>query len=188
MNKNKGITLVAEVITIIILLILAGITLATLTGENGLFKRAKQAKLNTVDAQEKENLALGSYENSINQVIDGTVESSREQITVDKEQYEQLLKDVEDLKNNDKNNNIDGNIEDITLPFTVPKDGFIQIGVSPQTSANSYLYISGSSTGKIYGSSNAGMQYSLIGYVKKGDILTIMNQGNIKLMTIKYIH
>ena len=35
MRKNKGITLISLVITIIILLILAGISIATLTGENG---------------------------------------------------------------------------------------------------------------------------------------------------------
>ena len=41
MNKsqNNGITLVALVVTIIILLILSGIAIASLTGENGLFKR-----------------------------------------------------------------------------------------------------------------------------------------------------
>ena len=80
LNKKEGITLIALVITIIILLILAGITLATLTGDNGLFTRAKQAKQNTLDAQEKENLAIGSYENSINDVINGTINSSREDV------------------------------------------------------------------------------------------------------------
>ena len=37
MKKNKGITLVALVITITILLLIAGITIATLGGENGIF-------------------------------------------------------------------------------------------------------------------------------------------------------
>ncbi len=41
--KEKGITLVALVITIIILLILAGVTISTALSENGLFKRAKLA-------------------------------------------------------------------------------------------------------------------------------------------------
>ena len=50
-NNIKGIKIVALVITIVILLILAGITIAQITGENGLFKRAKQAKQNTLDAQ-----------------------------------------------------------------------------------------------------------------------------------------
>lgn len=35
-SNSKGITLIALVITIIVLLILAGITIATLTGDNGI--------------------------------------------------------------------------------------------------------------------------------------------------------
>ncbi len=44
LNKSQGITLISLVIIIIILLILAGITIGVLTGENGLFSRAKEAK------------------------------------------------------------------------------------------------------------------------------------------------
>ena len=44
-NKQKGITLIALVITIIVLLILAGISIATLTGENGLLSKAKKAEI-----------------------------------------------------------------------------------------------------------------------------------------------
>ncbi len=40
-NKNTGITLIALVITIIILLILAGVTIATLTGENGILRKSR---------------------------------------------------------------------------------------------------------------------------------------------------
>ena len=36
-KKNKGITLIALVITIIVLLILAGVTIASLSGDNGIF-------------------------------------------------------------------------------------------------------------------------------------------------------
>ena len=43
-KNNKGITLIALLITIIILLILAGITISTLLGDNGLFEKAKVAK------------------------------------------------------------------------------------------------------------------------------------------------
>ncbi len=68
-KKNiKGITLVALVITIIILLILAGISISALT-QTGLFEKAKQAEQKSKDAQELENLTLGSYENSINEII-----------------------------------------------------------------------------------------------------------------------
>ena len=44
LNKRDGITLISLVITIIILLILAGITIIALTGDNGLFGRAKEAR------------------------------------------------------------------------------------------------------------------------------------------------
>ena len=44
LNNEKGITLVSLIITIIILLILAGITLINLIGENGLLNRADTAK------------------------------------------------------------------------------------------------------------------------------------------------
>ena len=43
-NASKGITLIALVITIIVLLILAGVTIATLTGENGILTQANNAK------------------------------------------------------------------------------------------------------------------------------------------------
>ena len=55
---QKGITLIALVITIIVLLILAGISIATLTGENGVLTKASVAKDETKRAQYKEALEL----------------------------------------------------------------------------------------------------------------------------------
>ncbi len=49
-RKNNGITLIALVITIIVLLILAGVTIATLTGENGILTRASDAAEQTEKA------------------------------------------------------------------------------------------------------------------------------------------
>ena len=46
-KENEGITLIALVVTIIVLLILAGISIAMLTGENGILKRAREAKEET---------------------------------------------------------------------------------------------------------------------------------------------
>ena len=62
-EKENGITLIALIVTIIILLILAGVTIATLTGENGIITRANEAKTKTEEAARKEqedldNLAL----------------------------------------------------------------------------------------------------------------------------------
>jgi len=59
MNKiksTKGITLISLVVTIIILLILAGVTIATLMGDNGLINKAKDAKIKTEIASIKEEI------------------------------------------------------------------------------------------------------------------------------------
>ena len=47
MKKNEGITMLVLVITVILLLILSGITITILTGENGIIKQAVRAKENT---------------------------------------------------------------------------------------------------------------------------------------------
>lgn len=44
MERNKGITILALSVTIIILLILAGISVSMLTGENGLIKNARKSQ------------------------------------------------------------------------------------------------------------------------------------------------
>ena len=62
MRKQKGITLIALVITIIVLLILAGISLAILTGENGILAKAQLAKKQSDQKQEEENNILKQYE------------------------------------------------------------------------------------------------------------------------------
>ena len=57
-KKVKGITLVALVVTVIVLLLLAGITIAALGGENGLIARVKQSKESYSIAETKEKLEL----------------------------------------------------------------------------------------------------------------------------------
>ena len=46
-GKKRGITLIALIVTIIVLLILAGVTIATLTGENGILTKENTAKIET---------------------------------------------------------------------------------------------------------------------------------------------
>ena len=58
LKKNKGITLVALVVTIIVLIILAGISISLLFGDNGIITKAQDAGTITKDAQVKEDLAL----------------------------------------------------------------------------------------------------------------------------------
>ncbi len=63
--KEKGITLVALVVTIVIMLILAGITLNIALGDNGLLKQAKKAVEKYKEAQEQENNSLSSFERQL---------------------------------------------------------------------------------------------------------------------------
>ena len=57
-KKNKGITLIALVITIIILLILAGISISMLTGQNGILNRAQEAKVKDEESQAQEEVTI----------------------------------------------------------------------------------------------------------------------------------
>ena len=62
LNNARGITLIALVITIIVLLILAGVTIATLTGDNGILTRAQEAKNKTEQASVDELRKLTQLE------------------------------------------------------------------------------------------------------------------------------
>ena len=54
LKENKGITLVALVITIIVLLILAGVSISLVVGDNGVLTQATNASKNTSVAEAKE--------------------------------------------------------------------------------------------------------------------------------------
>ena len=68
MKSNKGITLVALIITIIILLILAGVTIASLTN-SGLFDKSRDAVNRYEGSQVNENTTLNEYENWVNNYL-----------------------------------------------------------------------------------------------------------------------
>ena len=76
-NKNKGITLIALVITIIILLILAGISISALTNQ-GLFKNAKVAQNATEKAEAEQGQRLNEYEDEINKYLNNSKDNSDE--------------------------------------------------------------------------------------------------------------
>ena len=61
-NNQKGITLVALVITIIVLLILAGVTIASLSGDNGILNRGKEAKISNAIGNAKDLINVGIQE------------------------------------------------------------------------------------------------------------------------------
>ena len=75
-KSSKGITLIALVITIIVLLILAGVTIAALSGDNGILKRATEAKEQTNQKNDEETEKLAGYESTIDQYANGATGGS----------------------------------------------------------------------------------------------------------------
>lgn len=57
-NNQKGITLIALVVTIIVLLILAGVSIAMLTGQNGILNRASESSVVNAIGEGKDMVAL----------------------------------------------------------------------------------------------------------------------------------
>ncbi len=74
----KGITLISLVITIIILIILAGININLVLGENGLFSRAKQAKEEYINAQIAEQEGINNLEKQIEELNKGLPQNTPE--------------------------------------------------------------------------------------------------------------
>ena len=74
-KKNKGITLIALVITIIVLLILAGVSIAMLTGDNGILSQAQKAKSETSISTEKEALEIQVIGEEMNRTLGNEVET-----------------------------------------------------------------------------------------------------------------
>ena len=88
-KESKGITLIALVITIIVLLILAGVSIAMLTGENGILTQAQRAKSETENAAKNEAAMLDEYNKYLNNAVGGgTVEGGTKPETDDQGYFE----------------------------------------------------------------------------------------------------
>ena len=72
MNRNRGITLVALVVTIVVLLILAGVSINLVLGENGLITQAKEAREQTKTAEVNEKTQIDSASDFISETVNNT--------------------------------------------------------------------------------------------------------------------
>ena len=128
-KEERGITLIALVITVIVLLILAGVGIAMLTGNNGILTQANQAKEKTKVATAKEKVQLeaaGSLDNT------GVFSKAK---------FKENLKDNLKLTNSDIVDNADGTMTvkidgyDVTVDGTTGKVTGIAIsnGKAPST-------------------------------------------------------
>ena len=106
MTNNKGITLIALVITIIVLLILAGVSIAMVTGQNGILTQANSSKSTTAKAEavEKINLALNAMKSEIysQQVTNSSYAPATNATTADAAMITVLKKDFPTISTSEK--------------------------------------------------------------------------------------
>ena len=116
-KEKNGITLIALVITIIVLLILAGVTIATLTGDNGILTKAQNAKTQNDKATVKEKVDL-----AIAASLDETGKINLGQLKTN-------------LNNVDGINPIKENLTDSSFPLDVTVDG-IKVTITKDSNGN----------------------------------------------------
>ena len=116
MEQEKAITLIALVVTIIIFIILAGISINTLIGDNGIITKTKQAKQNITLAGEAEAMQLNQlyYELETGGELTEDEESSKkdEIISLLQKQVEELQKQIASLQT--ENTELKQQIETLT--------------------------------------------------------------------------
>lgn len=69
MKRNKAITLIALIVTILIIIILAGVSILFLIGDNGILNKALEAKKATEESEEKTNQALANYNTRMDEAL-----------------------------------------------------------------------------------------------------------------------
>ena len=146
-QKNTGITLIALVVTIIVLLILAGVSIMMLSGNNGILNRAAEAKEATRGSEVQETVRLEAINNTTSDYIGGE-KKSRAKVIEELHDMEKLTNDEVDMLTDEEN------------PVDVITIGGITIDFSVLGSAGS------KTLGEVYGSD-----------LKIGDKLTYSSNG-----------
>ncbi len=80
-KKTQGITLIALVVTIVVLLILASVTISAIFSDNGIIKKAQEAANKTKEAVEQEQAELNQLYNDLASIMNNTTGGSTEEPT-----------------------------------------------------------------------------------------------------------
>lgn len=134
MKNQKGITLIALVVTVVVIIILAAVSISTLTGNNSTIKNAEDAKSETTIAEEKEILNF-SYVSCTGEI------GVSAKVTPD--QLENKLKESKaDTTVIENGNNLEVTFNDTKNKYIVYQDGRIeQAGDSEQPSVETGSYM-----------------------------------------------
>ena len=128
-SNQKGITLIALVVTIVVLLILAGVSVNALFGNSGIIEKAKEAQSKMDKATENDQKQIGELTNWLDNQVNGTTGSDDNQTTLPK--ISTLVGTVVDK--NTKAEDAYGN------KITIPK-GFKVLAKGTSTESASYTY------------------------------------------------
>ena len=185
--KNRGITLVALVITIVILLILAAISISALTNQ-GLFGKAKEAREKSENSQKEEQETLNQYEDEINNYIIGVKKI--------KDNVGKVLSKVQNIELQDEKGNkiiLPAGFKITNDATTVDKGIVIEDATETATKGSQFVWIpvgtitksDGTKTtitlGRYEFNSSTGVENTYSGnYIEEdvNDITTIQNKGN----------
>ena len=133
LKRNKGITLIALVITVIVLIILAGVTISMLSGDNGILTKAAEAKEKTEQAayEENLNLAITQYymdnnrEETLSEYLQDENKSGLENVKIYSDDEENVIGTYNDkVFYIDENNNIEIYNENLVT------NGFLEMGTN----------------------------------------------------------
>lgn len=147
-KNEKGITLIALVITIIVLLILAGVSIATLTGDNGLLTKANEAKNASEIAEEKDKVGMIAHVIKIEKIQNGEIDEETFQKLVDTEfgtrNAQGSINDTNYIVEISQTGNIyeidrDGNVEEIGNSHNMGKDENPGVLEGEGSESNPYL-------------------------------------------------
>ncbi len=138
-KNTEGITLIVLVITIVVLMILASVTVSTLTGENGLISFSKETKTEKIDEQVKKNIQTELLEKKLG---NSNGEISNEEIVAILEKYGTINYDsdgnIESLQVTETDTEIpfdelyNQNVKTVADGVTIP-EGFYYVGGSKNT-------------------------------------------------------
>lgn len=149
-RKNKGITLVTLVITIIVLLILAGVSLTLILGNEGILGRATSAVDKTEQAKVKEEIEMGILDIQMEKIAQGEsvtletlanfqLEAKFEEITAELDQNEIIgeYKDYEYEIDQNLKVTIGNKLNGLKVRYSLSPEGYTNQDVLLQINATS---------------------------------------------------
>ncbi len=184
MKDNKAITLTSLVVTIVVLIILAGITINSILGDEGILKKAQQATQNYSTAQAEEEDKIAKYTNEIDSYING----NRDETAIDRQELKMIISELLSNKSSelDYDNlvNLTEDLTEINKTYTFEKNGqlIFQMGINP----GGYYYSTIKHNDieinwiRFHNANDGGQQHTEHTIVNAGDIITVTHISQIQ--------